>query len=98
MLFAHVKAAHVWGLPETVRQLVRGFTGDAGSNRGVVRAGGLSGPDHQKALVGDVSPLDSRADNDLDGGAEQPLLSFKAKGHRVPDRKIHDRYAVLLRR
>ena len=68
------------------------------SNREVARADGVSGPDHRRALVGDVSPLDSRADNDLDGGAEQPLISFKAKAHRVPDRKIHDRNALLLRR
>ena len=64
----------------------------------VAQADGSSGPDDRRALGGNLGPPDSRADDGLHGGAQQPVVGRKAKGPRVPDGRIHDRYALLRRR
>ena len=86
------------GRQENVRELVRLGEGDEGAGRGVARAHGASGPDGRRAFGGNLGPLDSRPDDRLHGGTQQPVLSREAQGARVPDGGIHDNHALLRRR
>ena len=80
---------------EAVRELVRVGPSDAGADRGVARAHGASGPDDRRAHGGNLGPLDSRPDDRLHGGTQQPVLSREAQGARVPDGGVHDQHALL---
>ena len=83
---------------EAVRELVRVGPGDEGTNRGVARADGPSRSDDRRALGGNLGPLDSRADDRLHGGTQQPVLGCGAQGPRVSACGIHDHHALLRRR
>ena len=83
---------------EAVRELVRVGPGDEGANRGVARADGPCRTDDRRALGGYFGPLDSRADDGLHGGTQQPVLSCEAQGPRVSVGRIHDNHALLRRR
>jgi len=83
---------------EAVRELVRVGPGDEGTNRGVARTDGPCRPDDRRALGGYSGPLDSRSDDGLHGGTQQPVLGCEAQGPRVPVGGIHDHHALLRRR
>jgi len=72
--------------------------GDEGTNRGVARADGTSGPDDRRALGGYSDSLDSRSDDGLHGGTQQPVLGCVAQGPRVSVCRVHDHHALLRRR
>ena len=86
------------GGQKAVPKLVRLGARDAGQNRRAARADGLSCPDGRRALEGNLGPLDSRADDRLHGGAQQPVLGREAKGSWVSDGGVHDRHALFRRR
>jgi hypothetical protein len=50
--------------------------------------------DHSFVLV-NLGQLDSRPDDRLHGGSQQPVLSREAQGARVPDGGINDQHALL---
>ena len=83
---------------EAVRELVRVGPGDEGTNREVARTDGPCRSDDRRALGGNLGPLDSRADDGLHGGTQQPVLGCEAQGPRVSDGRIHDHCALLRRR
>jgi len=83
---------------EAVRELVRVGPGDEGGDRGVARADGPRRSDDRRALGGYSGPLDSRADDGLHGGTQQPVLGCEAQGPRVSVGRIHDHHALLRRR
>ena len=83
---------------EAVRELVRVGPSDAGADRGVARVDGTCRPDDRRALGGYSGPLDSRSDDGLHRGNQQPVLSREAQGARVPVGRIHDHCALLRRR
>ena len=83
---------------KAVRELVRVGPSDEGTNRGVARTDGPCRPDNRRALGGYSGPLDSRADDGLHGGTQQPVLSCDAQGPRVSIGRIHDNHALLRRR
>ncbi len=83
---------------EAVRKLVRMGPGDEGTNRGVARTDGPCRPDDRRALGGYSGPLDSRSDDGLHGGTQQPVLSCEAQSPRVSVCGIHDHHALLRRR
>ena len=87
----------MWGEQEAVRELVRVGPVDGGTNRGVARAHGASGPDDRRVHGGYSGPLDSRSDDGFHGGTQQPVLGCEAKGPPVRDREMHDRHAILRR-
>ena len=81
------------GLPDGyVRELVRLGEGDERAGRGVARTHGASGPDGRRAFGGNLGTLDSRPDDRLHGGTQQPVLSREAQGARVPDGGVHDQH------
>lgn len=55
-------------------------------------------PGWSRVLGGDSGPLDSRYGDRLHEGAQQPVLSRKAKGQRLPESGVHDDQALLRRR
>jgi hypothetical protein len=67
---------------ETVQQRVLVGVSDAGTDRGGARADGRSGPDDRRALGGNLSLLDSRADDRLHGGLNSlfSVVKRKARG------------------
>ncbi len=80
---------------EAVRELVRLGPGDEGTNRRVARAHGASGPDDRRAHGWYSGPLDSRSDDSLHGGIQQPVLGCEAQGARVSGGGVHDQHALL---
>ncbi len=93
----HLRAEGRRGGQEAVPELVSLGARDAGTNRRTPRADGSSGPDGREALGGDPGPLDSRADDRLHGGSQQPVLSREVQSPRVQDGGIPDRHALLRR-
>ena len=85
------------GRQETVRELVRLGEGDEGAGRGVARAHGASCPDDRRAHGENLGPLNSRPDDRLHGGTQQPVLSREAQGPRVSVGRVHDHHALLRR-
>lgn len=77
--------------------MVRLGARDAGPKRRTARADGPSCPDDRRALGGNLGPLDSRTDDRLHGGFQQPVLGREAKGSWLPDGGEHDRHALLRR-
>ena len=62
---------------------------------------GVDGPcrsDDRRALGGYSSPMDSRSDDGLHGGTQQPVLGCEAQGPRGSVGGIHDRHVLLRRR
>jgi hypothetical protein len=57
-----------------------------------------SGPDDRRALVGSIEPMDSRADDRIHGGTQQPVLGCEAQSSPVSDSGIHDHHGLLRRR
>ena len=86
------------GSQEAVRELVPVGPGHEGADRGVARAGGPCRPNDRRALGGHSGPLDSRSDDGLHGGTQQPVLGCEAQGPRVSVGRIHDNHALLRRR
>ena len=83
---------------KAVRELVRVGPSDEGTNRGVARTDGPCRPDNRRELGGYSGPLDSRADDGLHGGTQQPVLGCQAQGPRVSVGRRHDHHAPLRRR
>ena len=50
---------------------------------------------HMEGILG---LLESRPDDRLPGGTQQPVLSREAQGARVPDGGVHDQHALICRR
>ena len=83
---------------EAVRELVRVGPSNAGADRGVARADGPSRSDDRRALGRYSGPLESRSDDGLHGGTQQPVLGCEAQGPRVSVGGVHDQHALLRRR
>jgi hypothetical protein len=83
---------------EAVRQMVRAGPGDEGADRGVARTDGQCRSDDRRVLGGCSGQLDSRSDDGLHGGTQQPVLGCEAQGPRVSVGRINDHNALPHRR
>ncbi len=59
------------------------------------RADGPSYPDGRGLLGGNLSPINSRADDRIHGVFQQPIIGREAQGSRVPDGGVHELHASL---
>jgi len=94
----YLRAEGCQGGQKAVPKLVRLGARDAGANRRTARADGPSCPDGRGSRARNLGALDSRSDDRLHGGSQQPGLGREAQSPRVPDVGIHDRHALLRRR
>ncbi len=83
-----------WGDPETVRKMERVGACDAGTNRGAALTDGPSRADDRRAFGRHAGPLDSSANDSLNGGPQQPVLASEAQGLRISDIGTHDHHAL----
>ena len=86
----HLRVEGCRGCQEAVPKLVRLGARDAGRNRRTARANGPSCPNGRGSLGVDPGPLDSRSDDLLHGGSQQPLLSRETTSPRIFTKSLQD--------
>jgi hypothetical protein len=93
----HIRADGCRGCQEAVPKMVHLGARDARTNRRTARAYGPNRLDDRRAPRGNLGSLDSRADDQFLGRAQQLVLCLEAQSPRVPAGGIYDRHVPIRR-